>query len=232
MYSIYLTEVLEDGTSHYAELDTEAIDVSTIYVLSELSDIAVRKDTVTKNIVFKGTPKNNTAFGSMFRIDRTVEIPLPEGRLYFNYTPMRMPDCLVYEDSVLILKGSMLLTSLPITGDNILYNTTITGTGIGLKGAIGDSLLTDLNLLDLRHNFTIQKAVDSWGEFEVLAADTYCNGIVYKYNATDPNTDLEVPFQKGHNYVYPYIEYGERIRYAPFDSNQQYVSVKMLQSAT
>lgn len=230
MFSAYLYEVLEDGTTSYCELDCEGIDVSAVYQQADLSDISVRKDTVTKSIVFKGTDKNNLAFGSMFRLDRHVD-PEAEGKLFFNFAPIKMADCLLYEDSLLILKGSLLLTDVHISDDDIQYAANVTGTGIGLKGAIGDKVLADIDLEDLRHTFAVNKALDTLGPAQSLGPGSFCRGVTYTYNAADPANDLETPFAYGLNYVYPAVEYGERFRTESADANVQRMQMRSLRPA-
>ena len=95
--------------SNHVLLDTEDIEISTVFAISDISDISSRKDLITKNITLKGTDTNNQAFGHLFHLNRSADLKL-SNKLLLNYAPLRTVDCLVYEDNMLILKGTMLVT--------------------------------------------------------------------------------------------------------------------------
>ncbi len=98
-YRVYLI----DSTS-FIELDTENVDLRTVFSVADVTDVGLRKDNGIKNVIFKGTKNNNYAFGSLFHLNKVADLTLPT-RLFFNYNPLRTVQCVVYEMQCLFSKG-------------------------------------------------------------------------------------------------------------------------------
>lgn len=221
MYSIFL---YDSTTTEYAELDTENIDLETVFSISDISDISSRKDIVTKSISFKGTSKNNLAFGNLFHLNKYSDISLPS-KLFYNYTPINRVDCLVYEDSMLLINGELIVTGIDIDKNgNILYQAYITGKFIGFKGELGDKLLTDLNFLDLKHRYYPPHIVDSWGGYIAPGSDPNSVGFsrTQRYDVAN-NTYYYTPFQRGAGYCYVYIDYGHTFKNPNYNQDYRYL---------
>lgn len=188
-YQVYITDGID-----VVELDTENIDINSVFSISDIEDIGARKDN-TKSIQFKGTKTNNNAFGTFFDLGRTSDFDY-DNAILFNYNPLRKVTALVYDDTNLIFRGSLRIQEIQIdkTGSPI-YNTVLTGSLIDLKTAIQDKMLSDLDFSDLRHNYAITAITNSW------SASTE------GYDITT-STFTSTPFQYGKNYVYPNIDYG------------------------
>lgn len=230
MFQIYLKESNKSLTPNYTQLDTEDVDVSTVFSISDISDISSRKDTITKNITFKGTPKNNQAFGYHFFLNKHVDRKLnsdgsddvTDEKMFFNYIPSRKVDCMIFEDSILILNGSLLLQDANVDKDkNITYDTIVTGKIMILVSVCGDKLLTDLDLSDLKHQYNQEWITGSWG-----ASDLDDSFIDYtqRYN---PSNDSYFPqaFEKGSGYVYPFIDYGEKFLDDSYNKDYTHISL-------
>ncbi len=130
-------------------LDCETLDITTIFSIADIKDIAARKDSITKQVVFKGTKTNNEAFGSMFHLNKTTDTDLGN-RLFFNYNPLRTVDCAVYEDSMLLFTGNLRVLEVTVNAQSdIFYSTVITGKFIEFKSIIQDKELTDLDFSTL-----------------------------------------------------------------------------------
>src|ERR1700733_6985266 len=99
-YQVFLSDGLD-----IAELDVEEVDFQSIFAVSDIMDIVARRDNV-KSISFKTTKNNNEVFGFLFDLGRTTDINNPIN-LYFNYNPIRPVLAYIYEDSMLIFKGSL-----------------------------------------------------------------------------------------------------------------------------
>ncbi len=188
MYSVYLVEA-----NDYIKLEVEEVDFTTIFSVADVADISSRSDTISKTITFKGTKTNNQAFGSLFHLNQVTDFTLTN-KLFFNYNPLRTVDCLIFEESILLFRGS--LRVLQINCDkfgNISYETVVTGAFIDFKTQLNEKLLSDLNLNDLSHNFNIVNLTNSWS----LQTERFENGAF-----------ATTPFSKGSGYVYPFIDYG------------------------
>jgi len=189
MYKIYLL----DGVN-YVELDCESLDMGTTFSVADVKDVSSRKDNISKNISFKGTAVNNNAFGNLFFGNKVSNSDL-NNKLFFNYSPLRVVDCIVYEDGHLIMKGSLRVLKTSVKDGNIFYETVITGRFIELKNAIQDKYLTDLDFSDLKHHYNIGVIQDTW------ATQT-------ERFDTDSETFSNTTFEMGSGYVYPFADYG------------------------
>lgn len=204
MYSIYL---VDEESQDYILLDTPDIELETVFAISDLADISSRKDTITKEITIPGTDNNNKAFGNLFYLNKHSSTAVAN-KIGFNYSPLRKVSALVYEDSILILKGDLFVKKINIDKQGaVSYITQISGKFVGLKSALGDSLLTDLDLTDLKHEYTPANIVDTW------------DNKVRKYNPTTDSYYYE-NFEYGKNLTYPTIDYGEVFQNK--DSNATY----------
>ncbi|GAA4326183.1 hypothetical protein [Flaviaesturariibacter amylovorans] len=210
-YQVYLVDPY-DG-DNWVELDCEQVDFSTSFAVGDLSDISKRKDTITKHINFKGTGVNNNAFGNLYHLNRISDFALGN-RLFFNYSPLRKVDCLIYEDSVLLLRGTMRVTEIQVDkNQNITYQTVITGSFIEFREVISQSYMDALDLSDLKHEFTWNAIKDSW-EVRTQRWNAATSGYTYS------------PFVKGSGYVYGFMDYGHTFKQleANSDINRIHIS--------
>lgn len=191
-YRVYLVDT--NGSGDWVELDVENVDFTTIFSITDVNDISSRKDKVTKQIDFKGTKVNNEAFGSWFHMNKVSDFNL-NNRLFFNYNPLRAVECLIYEDSMLLLRGSLRLNKTVINNGFITYQTNVTGSLIDFKFIVNERQLEELDFTDLKHRYNWDKILNSW------------NVRTERFNTTS-NTFEFKPFTKGSGYVYPFIDYG------------------------
>lgn len=203
-YRVYLLERTQVGAAHI-EVDTEDIDFSAVFSVADPTDLSIRKDKVTKEIAFRGTKTNNQAFGTLFHLNKNTDFNL-SNRLFFNYNPLRTVDCLIYEDSELLMRGDMRVIEINVDKlGNVIYQTQVTGAFMGLRQILSEKLLETLDLSDLSHTYDYLRIKDSW------ASQTQ------RYNPST-NTFYNVPFAKGSGYVYPFIDYGETFRKNDYNS--------------
>lgn len=175
------------------ELDTENIDMSSIFSIADVNDISVRNDSV-KSVVFKGSKTNNDAFGNLSISNKVTDSGIAN-KIGFNYNPLIVVPAFVYEDSVLVFKGTLRVVNVVIEKGKIqAYNTVITGGLIDFKNALQDKYLHDLDFSDLSHQYKLTIIKNSW------ATNTQ--------RIDDDGNFITVPFEKGSGYVYPHIDYG------------------------
>lgn len=189
-YSVFISDGID-----VIELDAEDVMITSNFSVADVADIAVRTDNITKQINFKGTKINNDAFGSLFHLNKVSNFTL-SNKLFYNYNPLRTVDCYIYEESVLILRGSLRVLDMSIDAyGNPYYSTVVTGAFIDFKTSITDKLLSDIDLSDLSHQYMVNNLTDSW-EFQT---ERYISST---------KTFVKVPFNKGSGYVYPFMDYG------------------------
>lgn len=193
MIKIYLVDEVD-----YIELDCEDIDFTNIFNVAEVKDLGLRKDNISKTVVFKNTKVNNNAFGNLFHLNRLSSSDL-SNKLFYNYNPLRPVNCLVYEDSVLILKGNLRVIKI---NENGYYETVITGSFIEFMKTINEKFLTDLDLTDLSHRYLPVNISNSWlGNQERMT-------VTGSFYYTNPGATAVPDNFDGKGYVYPYIDYG------------------------
>ncbi|SFW91382.1 hypothetical protein, partial [Chitinophaga sancti] len=155
---------LEDTITNYGKLDVEDIQLSTVFAVSDISDISNRKNPATKTITLKGTQTNNQILGHLFHNNRYADESI-NNKLFFNYAPLRTVDCLVYEDNYLILQGNLYVQDFTIDEKgNITYTVSIAGKFKGFVSSLGDSLISDLDFSDLKHHYTTDNIGGSQGD--------------------------------------------------------------------
>lgn len=185
-----------DATTNQVELDCDKLDMVTLFSVADISDISKRNDSMTKQVMFQGTNQNDRAFGSIFHLNRMSDGSF-DNRIFWNTSALRPADCYVYEDSMLVLRGSMRITNTYVDGDgNTQYETVITGKFIDLKVALNDKLLTDIDMSDLQHRYNITNIINSWN----TSTERY-NGLTDTYSTSS--------FAMGSAYTYPRIDFGQ-----------------------
>lgn len=220
MYSIYL---VDEETQDYILLDAPEIELETVFAISDLADISSRKDTITKEITIPGTDNNNKAFGNLFYLNKHSSTAVAN-KIGFNYTPLRKVSALVYEDSILVLKGDLFIKKINIDKQGAVnYTAQISGKFVGLKAALGDSLLTDLNFVDLSHEYEPAYITDSWNGW-TGGANTVGQSTLRLFNE-ETNSYYFAPAEYGKGYIYPTIDYGFTFQNA--DANTTYSNLKL-----
>ncbi|WP_326980845.1 hypothetical protein U0033_26585 [Chitinophaga sancti] len=215
---------LEDTITNYGKLDVEDIQLSTVFAVSDISDISNRKNPATKTITLKGTQTNNQILGHLFHNNRYADESI-NNKLFFNYAPLRTVDCLVYEDNYLILQGNLYVQDFTIDEKgNITYTVSIAGKFKGFVSSLGDSLISDLDFSDLKHHYTTDNIGGSQGDFKDWNTGTTILGQYERYNTTT-NTFYSTYYGLGSGYVYPFIDYGEK--YTNNELNVDYSNIKL-----
>ena len=166
------------GATKYQSLNLlENISLPITYSIADIRNPEKREGTFTKTIALPGTKTNNTLFSNIFNISKVTQYVT-------DYNANKKADCLILEDSVEILKGSLRLVDISyLENGEIVYNCVVFGETSDLFFSIGNTLLTDLfNSSDsLDHAWTRSNIVTSWSA------------------------------PVGAGYVYPMIDYGNHL---------------------
>jgi hypothetical protein len=166
------------GATKYQSLNLlENISLPITYSIADIRNPEKREGTFTKTIALPGTKTNNTLFANIFNISKVTQYAT-------DFNPNKKADCLILEDSVEILKGSLRLVDISyLENGEIVYNCVVFGETSDLFFSIGNTLLTDLfNSSDsLNHAWTRSNIVTSWSA------------------------------PVGAGYVYPMIDYGNHL---------------------
>lgn len=149
----------------------EDVSIPITYSIADIRNPEQRQGTFTKTIAIPGTKTNNKLFSHIFKISKLSQST--------DFNPALKADCLILEDSIEILRGSLRLIDISYQENGeIIWNCVVFGQTSDLFFSINNDKLTDLDLSAYDHEWTKYNVVDSWG-------------------AT-----------KGIGYVYPMIDYG------------------------
>jgi len=198
-YRIFLTDGIDT-----AEMDTENIDTKTIFALLDLQDIGSKKNDI-QTLTFKGTKKNNEAFGSFFDFSRESNVSFTNN-LFFNYNPLKAVKTYVYEDTELIFIGDLRLTEINVDVNGVvIYNCVVATKLTLLKTALSDKYMADLDFTDLRHRYCWPN-ISGWN---IKAPGDIGSTDIEIYDV-DTDTYSTIEAEYGTGYVYPLIDYGFR----------------------
>ena len=173
VYNIFLTDTI---TGNSIELDSADVDFSTAFQIADIKDLLIRRDVITKDLVFKFSDVNNKAFGAAFMTNRFINEAYNTPILGGNYNPQRIAPCVIYENGVEILKGNLRLKS--VTQNT--YECVVTGNVIEFTSLIGDATLSDIDLSDLTHTFGLAAIQASWTNAENYVYPVIQYGVPFK----------------------------------------------------
>lgn len=150
---------------------SENISLPITFSVADIKNPDKREGTYSKTIALPGTKTNNRIFSHIFKVSKLS--------VSGDFNPNLKAACEIYEDSILILKGSLRLADISyLENGEIVYNCVVFGETSDLFFSISNKKLTDLDLSAYNHNWTRTNIINSW-------------------TAT-----------KGQGYVYPMIDYG------------------------
>lgn len=161
MINKYTLFIQDDNTLHWHELDIDNIDFSTFYSIQELTDITLKNDTYTKNIVLPATKKNNLALGRLYDISRFSDNSNIQN-VGFNFKANKYINCQLFENNIQLIQGKLLIKKIPIKNGIITYEGAILGNVFSFFSDINDRELTDLNSLDDIVEWSPASIQDSW----------------------------------------------------------------------
>ena len=149
----------------------ENVSVPITFSIADIKNPDKREGTYSKTISLPGTKTNNKIFSHIFKVSKLS--------VSGDFNPQLKANCEIYEDSILILKGSLRLADISyLENGEIVYNCVVFGEMSDLFFSISNKKLTDLDLSAYNHNWSRTNIINSW-----IAT-------------------------KGQGYVYPMIDYG------------------------
>jgi len=181
--------------------EIELSDDVVIEVNSSISDLQnpeKRKSEYTKSIEVAGTESNNELFSSIFRLDRTT-LNTTATNFQPDFNPNLKADCVIEIDGINVLRGYLQLESISIVDDHkIEYSVVFFGRSANLLLDLGDKQLSDLDLSDYDHIWSMANVVSSW---------TAPIGVGFVYPLIDRGYDpLETTYYLDQSYPSVYVK--------------------------
>lgn len=178
-YKLY---VFGEKTDTYEELEIETNDMLSIFSLENIQDITTRKDNITRDIIIKGTQNNNRILGNLYDISRYSSSDYAE-ELQHNFVANKTVKCMLLENNIQIIKGSLLVKEIAVEGDNINYSCGILGNLVTFFSNLKERELHELDSLNDNVQYSLSNIQDSWNN--------------YNSNYLFPNIDYGVDEREG-----------------------------------
>lgn len=183
------TQIFLEGVA--LDLDRN-VDIDFTYSITDISDFEKRTTTYSKTIVLPGTAHNNFLLGNYFDFNINNDYSNLIDNVGVNFNPLKKAFAKVTLDNVEVFVGVLRLLEITSKEGEIQYQCALFGSLGGLFTALGDTLLTDLDLSDLDHTYNIATITNSWDTTDLVA-----DGFVYPsanygigVNATETEYDV------------------------------------------
>ena len=183
------TQIFLEGVA--LDLDRN-VDIDFTYSITDISDFEKRTTTYSKTIVLPGTAHNNFLLGNYFDFNINNDYSNLIDNVGVNFNPLKKAFAKVTLDNVEVFVGVLRLLEITSKDGEIQYQCALFGSLGGLFTALGDTLLTDLDLSDLDHTYNIATITNSWDTTDLVA-----DGFVYPsanygigVNATETEYDV------------------------------------------
>jgi hypothetical protein len=165
------TQIYLEGVS--LDLDKN-VDIDFTYSIADISDFEKRTTTYSKTVVLPGTAHNSFLLGNYFDFNINNDYSNTLDNVGVNYNPLKKAFVKVTLDNVEVFVGVLRLLEITSKDGEIQYQCALFGSLGGLFTALGDTLLTDLDLSDLDHTYNISTITNSWDTTDLVA-----DGFVY-----------------------------------------------------
>lgn len=138
------------------------VDIDFTYSIADISDFDKRTTTFSKTVTIPGTAHNNFLLGNYFNFNINNDYSDLLNNVGVNYNPLKKAFVKVTLDNVEIFAGVLRLLEITSKDNELQYQCALFGSLGGLFSAVGDKLLTDLDLTALTHTYDIGTITDSW----------------------------------------------------------------------
>lgn len=154
MTEIFIENKALDITSELEYLITYAID--------DVRDFGSRNTTFSKTIILPGTANNSSLFGNIFDVRIANPYDPTEDNVETNFNASVAATCIVFQNHVQVVKGTLRLLEVIVDGGLIEYEVAVFGELSGLVSAIGSRKLEDLDFSNYNQTFNIANVSGSW----------------------------------------------------------------------
>ncbi len=173
------------------------------YAIDDVKDVGSRNTSFSKTIVLPGTSNNNVQFGHIFdvRVSGTYNPAL--NNVGYNFNPSKKADCVIFQDHIQVFKGILRVLKIIIVNGVPEYECAVFGELGGLKNAIGNAKLQDLDFSVYDHILSVPNVSGSWNTV---------NGSGYFYpladygNVSTNKVDYDITTFRPALYVKEYID--------------------------
>jgi len=159
------TQIYLEGVA--LDLDKN-VDIDFTYSIVDIEDFEKRTTTFSKTIYIPGTAHNNFLFGSYF--DFNIENPYLSGgaNIGVNFNPLKKAFTKVTLDNIEIFVGVLRLLEIKYLNGELIYECALFGSLNNLFSAVGDKLLTDLNLSEFNQVYNLTNIEASWSRDDYI----------------------------------------------------------------
>ena len=162
---------------------TGDVAVALNFAISDIAEPDKVKADYSKTITLPGSSVINQIFSFIYN----VNIDLEHSSATFN--PNIRADARYCINSIELIDGYLQLKKINIKDGGITYDVNLFGRNANLFSDIGEALMTELDISEFNHDWTMANESDSWATQIVQGG-------------------VPVPFALGNGYLYPFIDYG------------------------
>jgi hypothetical protein len=157
------------------ELDLDKnVDIDFTYSIADISDFEKRTTTFSKTIALPGTAHNSFLLGNYFDFNINNDYSNILDNVGVNFNPLKKAFAKVTIDNVEVFAGVLRLLEITSKDGALEYQCALFGSLGGLFSALGEKLLTDLDLDALNHTYNTTTIQTSWN-----TSDLPAQGFVY-----------------------------------------------------
>lgn len=153
------TQIYFEGVA--LDLDKN-VDIDFTYSITDIADFEKRTTTFSKTIYIPGTGHNNFLLGTYFDLNVSNPFDALENNIGVNFNPLKKAFAKVTLDNIEIFVGVLRLLEIKYINGELIYECALFGSLTGLFTALGEQLLTDLDLDDLTHDYNITNIKATW----------------------------------------------------------------------
>lgn len=175
------------------ELDLDKnVDIDFTYSIADISDFEKRTTTFSKTIVIPGTAHNSFLLGNYFDFNINNDYTNVLDNVGVNFNPLKKAFAKVTIDNVEVFAGVLRLLEITSKDGALEYQCALFGSLGGLFSALGESLLTDLDLSALNHTYNTTTIQNSWNTSDVVAQGYVYPLANYGIGTNDAQTQFDV----------------------------------------
>tara|TARA_R110000868_G_scaffold136447_1_gene349389 strand:+ start:2669 stop:4756 length:2088 start_codon:yes stop_codon:yes gene_type:complete len=155
------TQIYFEGVA--LDLDKN-VDIDFTYSITDIADFERRSTTFSKTIYIPGTGHNNFLLGTYFDLNISNPFDPLENNIGVNFNPLKKAFAKVTLDNIEIFVGVLRILEIKFINGELIYECALFGSLTGLFSALGEQLLTNLDLDDLTHIYNITNIKATWDD--------------------------------------------------------------------
>jgi len=141
---------------------TSDIDALMTFAIDDIKDFSTRNTSFSKTIVIPGSASNNKVFNNIFEIGQSQSTDPTSTNVNTNYNIAKSAKCIIFQGNMQIFKGIIRIMQIVIDKERVEYECVVFGELGGLISSLGNKKLTDLDISQYNHTYSIANIVSGF----------------------------------------------------------------------